>query len=117
MTTFNFEPSFALISYEFSKFYQVLKKYPEKAYCIVFFILQFFCLMILLEIIELNFCDLNINTRRGIEKRGIDDLMIDSGRDSSAGFNKVDINHDYYIHTSDGNQNVEQTEMSIKFNQ
>lgn len=117
LTTFNFEPSFALISYEFSKFYQVLKKYPEKAYCIVFFILQFFCLMILLEIIELNFCDLNINTRRGIEKRGIDDLMIDSGRDSSAGLNKVDINHDYYIHTSDGNQNVEQTEMSIKFNQ
>ena len=117
LTTFNFEPSFALISYEFSKFYQVLKKYPEKAYCIVFFILQFFCLMILLEIIELNFCDLNINTRRGIEKRGIDDLMIDSGRDSSAGLNKVDINHDYYIHTSDGNQNVEPTEMSIKFNQ
>ncbi len=117
LTTFNFEPSFALISYEFSKFYQVLKKYPEKAYCIVFFILQFFCLMILLEIIELNFCDLNINTKRGIEKRGIDDLMIDSGRDSSAGLNKVDINHDYYIHTSDGNQNVEQTEMSIKFNQ
>ena len=31
LTSFNFEPSFVLINYEFSKFYQVLKKNPEKA--------------------------------------------------------------------------------------
>ena len=55
LTSFYFDPSFVLISYEFSKIFQVLKDNPEKAYVIVFFILQFFCLMIVLEIIELNF--------------------------------------------------------------
>ena len=75
LTSFYFEPSFVLISYEFSKFYQVLKDHPEKAYVVAFFILQFFCLMIVLEIIELNFCGLNKNTRRNIIQRGIDDLL------------------------------------------
>ena len=114
LTSFNFEPSFVLISYEFSKFYQVLKKNPEKAYCIVFFILQFFCLMILLEIIELNFCGLNKNTRRMIEQRGIDELLGDSGRDSSVGLNKVDINKDYYIQANDDYQPTEMNEKTSK---
>ena len=114
LTSFNFEPSFVLISYEFSKFYQVLKKNPEKAYCIAFFIFQFFCLMILLEIIELNFCGLNKNTRRMIEQRGIDELLGDSGRDSSVGLNKVDINKDYYIQANDDYQPTEMNEKTSK---
>ena len=92
LTAFYFEPSFILISYEFSKFYQVLKDYPEKAYIVVFFIVQFFCLMILLEIVELNFCGLNKNTKRSISQRGIDELLGDIGRESSI----IDINKDYY---------------------
>ena len=94
LTAFYFEPSFILISYEFSKFYQVLKDYPEKAYIVVFFIVQFFCLMILLEIVELNFCGLNKNTKRSISQRGIDELLGDIGRESSI----IDINKDYFLY-------------------
>ena len=70
--------------------------------------------MILLEIIELNFCRLNKNTRRMIEQRGIDELLGDSGRDSSVGLNKVDINKDYYIQANDDYQPTEMNEKTIK---
>jgi len=100
LTSFYFEPSFVLISYEFSKFFQVLKDYPEKAYVIVFFILQFFCLMIVLEIIELNFCGLNKNTKRNISQRGIDDILEENGRDSTVSLNQIDLNKDYYMNIS-----------------
>ena len=111
LTSFYFEPSFVLISYVFSKFYQALKDNLDKAYCIVFFVLQFFCLMILLEIIELNFCDLNKNSRRNIEKRGIDDLLGDNGRDSSVGLNIMDINKDYYLNKDNEEPKNEQIEL------
>ena len=70
--------------------------------------------MILLEIIELNFCRLNKNTRRMIEQRGIDELLGDSGRDSSDGLNKFDINKDYYIQTNDDYQPTEMNEKISK---
>ena len=100
LTSFYFEPSFVLISFEISKFYQVLKDHPEKAYVIVFFIFQFFCLMIVLEVIELNFCRLNKNTRRNISQRGIDDLLEENGRDSTA----MDINKDIYLGNNTENE-------------
>ena len=100
LTSFYFEPSFVLISFEISKFYQVLKDHPEKAYVIVFFIFQFFCLMIVLEVIELNFCGLNKNTRRNISQRGIDDLLEENGRDSTA----MDINKDIYLGNNTENE-------------
>ena len=107
LTSFYFEPSFVLISYEISKFYQVLKDHTEKAYVLVFFILQFFCLMIVLEIIELNFCGLNKNTKRNISQRGVDDLLEENGRDSTV----VDINKDYYLNCeNEKNEEIELNE-------
>ena len=115
LTSFYFDPSFVLISYEFSKFFQVLKDNPEKAYVVVFFILQFFCLMIVLEIIELNFCGLNKNTKRNISQRGIDELLEENGRDDlSVDLNKIDINKDYYITNPDENQKNEDIELNLR---
>jgi hypothetical protein len=111
LTSFYFEPSFVLISYEFSKFYQVLKDHPEKAYVVVFFILQFFCLMIVLEIIELNFCALNKNTKRNISQRGMSELLEENGRDSTVSLNQIDINKDYYITNSEENKKNEEIEL------
>ena len=107
LTSFYFEPSFVLISYEFSKFYQVLKDHPEKAYVVVFFILQFFCLMIVLEIIELDCCGLNKNTKRNIIKRGVNDFLGENGRDSDI----IDINKDYYMDNNGKNEKKEETEL------
>ena len=104
LTVFYFEPSIVIISYEISKLYEVIKDHPEKAYVVVFFIVQFFCLMIVLEVIELNFCGLNKNTKRNISQRGIDELSDENGRDSSVGMNKIDINKDYYINNPDENE-------------
>ena len=112
LTSFYFEPSFVLISYEFSKFYQVLKDHPEKAYIVAFFILQFFCLMIVLEIIELNFCGLNKNTKRNISQRGVDDLLGENGRDSTVGLNQIDIDKDYYIINPTTNQKNDDIELN-----
>ena len=113
LTSFYFQPSFVLISYEFSKFFQVLKDNPEKAYVVVFFILQFFCLMIVLEIIELNFCGLNKNTKRNISQRGMSELLEENGADdSSVGLNQLDINKDYYIINPAENQKNENIELN-----
>ena len=113
LTSFYFEPSFVLISYEFSNFFQVLKDNPEKAYVVVFFILQFFCLMIVLEIIELNFCGLNKNTKRNISQRGMSELLEENGADdSSVGLNQLDINKDYYIINPAENQKNENIELN-----
>ena len=112
LTSFYFQPSFALISYEFSKIFQVLKDKPKKAYVVVFFIFQFFCLMIVLEIIELNFCGLNKNTRRNIIQRGIDDLLWENGRDSTIGLNQIDINKDYDINNPAENQKNEDIKLN-----
>jgi len=113
LTSFYFDPSFVLISYEFSKFFQVLKDNPEKAYVIVFFILQFFCLLIVLEIIELNFCGLNKNTKRNISQRGMSELLEENGADdSSVGLNQLDINKDYYIINTAENQKNEDIELN-----
>jgi len=113
LTSFYFEPSFVLISYEFSKFFQVLKDNPEKAYVIVFFILQFFCLMIVLEIIELNFCGLNKNTKRNISQRGMSELLEENGADdSSVVLNQIDIDNQYYINNPAENQKNEDIELN-----
>ena len=115
LTSFYFEPSFVLISYEFSKVYQVLKNHPEKAYVVVFFILQFFCFLIVLEIIELNFCGLNKNTKRNISQRGIDELLEENGRDDlSVDLYKIDINKDYYMTNPDENQKNEDIELNLR---
>ena len=108
LTSFYFEPCFVLISYEISKFYQVLKDRPEKAYVLVFFILQFFCLMIVLEIIELNFCGLNKNTKRNISQRGVGDLSEENRRDSFS----IEINEDYYIDDSGESEKNEDIELN-----
>ena len=108
MTSLYLEPSFILLSYEFAKLYHVLKDHPEKAYIVVFFILQFFCLMVLLEIIELNFCGLNKNTKRNISQRGVGDLSEENGRDSFS----IEIHEDYYIDDSGESEKNEDIELN-----
>ena len=107
LTQFYFAPIFILIGHEFTKFIYVLIENPEKAYVVVFFILQFFCLMIVLEIIELDCCGLNKNTKRNIIKRGVNDFLGENGRDSDI----IDINKDYYVDNNGKNEKKEETEL------
>ena len=114
LTSYYFEPCFIIISYQFSKFYLVMLETPEKAYCIIFFILQFICLMIFLEIIELNFWKLNENTRRNIEKRGLLDINDENGRDSSVDQTNIDFDIGYYIMATEDNKKKDEIEMKSK---
>ena len=110
-----FNPNYILISFQISKFVQVLiEEEKDKFYCIFFFILQFFGLMIYLEILELNFCNLNENTKRNIELRGLIDISDEYGRDSS--LNKVEINKDYLINTDMDKENGIDIEMDTRTN-
>ena len=104
LNIYYFSPTYILISYQFSKFIEVLinKDEASKYYCIIFFVIQLFFLMIYLEILELNFCNLNKNTKKNIEFRSIIESSGDNGRDSSIGFGIVDINKDYTINTFEG---------------
>ena len=111
LTQFYFAPIFILIGHEFTKFIYVLIENPEKAYVVVFFILQFFCLMIVLEIIELGFCGLNKNTKRNIIKRGYIDFLGEDGRDS----NIIDINKDYYLDNNGKNEKKRGNRIKRKF--
>ena len=99
-----FRPDFILIVLQFSYISQnLIQTSVDKLYCIIFFIFQFIALMIHLEILELNFCGLNENTRRNIDLRSITEFS-DENRDSSVGFNYIDINKDYLINISEKNE-------------
>ena len=105
LTVYYFTPNFILIVIQFSRITQHLFQMKvEKLYLIVFYIIQFIALMIHLEIIELNFCGLNEFTKQNIDLRGVHDLL-DEGRDSTAGLNKVDINKDYNIDITEKEEN------------
>ena len=103
LNIYYFNPNYILISFQFSKFVDLLinEKGVNKYYCIIFFIFQLFFLMVYLEILELNFCGLNENTKRNIEFRSLIESSGQSGRDSSADLGIVDINKDYSINTSE----------------
>jgi len=65
-----------------------------------------------LEILELNFCGLNKNVKRNVDKRGIDELLGNDGRDSTLGLDgKLDINKDYCI---DSLENVEKNNKFVE---
>ena len=101
LNIYYFSPTYILISYQFSKFIEVLidKDEASKYYCIIFFVIQLFFLMIYLEILELNFCNLNKNTKKNIEFRSIIESEGENGRDSSIGIGAIDINRDYSIYS------------------
>ena len=65
-------------------------------YCLPFYFVQIFAFIIFLEKIEINICNLNKYTKINIELRSLEDL-IDKGRDSTHGFEAIDINDDYSI--------------------
>ena len=108
LTLYYFNPNFVLINFHISQFILILidkSQSTNKYYCIILFVLQFFFLLVYLEIIELNFCGLNKNVKKSVDKRGVDELLGDNGRDSILGINEnIDINKDYYI---DSLENVE----------
>ena len=115
LSVYYFNPNFFLINYQITKFVLVLidqKQTSRKYYCIIFFVLQFFCLLVYLEILELNFCGLNKNVKRNVDKRGIDELLGNDGRDSTLGLDgKLDINKDYCI---DSLENVEKNNKFVE---
>ena len=99
LNIYYFSPNFILISFQFTKFVDVLinEKDFKKYFTIISFIIQLFFLMIYLEILELNFCNLNKNTKKNIDFRSIIESTGDNGRDSSVGLGVVDINSDYSV--------------------
>ena len=102
-----FGPNFVLTTFQISRITMDLINIEAKQlYVIIFFILQFISLMIHLEIIELNFCGLNKYTKRNIELRGIEDLLLE-GRDSTADSQKVDVNKDYDLTISNTEKEIE----------
>ena len=102
-----FGPNFVLTTFQISRItWDLINIKPKQLYVIIFFILQFISMMIHLEIIELNFCGLNKYTKRNIELRGIEDLLIE-GRDSTTNSQKVDINKDYDVAISNTEKEIE----------
>jgi hypothetical protein len=94
-------PNHMLICFEVAKLVNVLtmSKSEYKWYSIILFFLQFVILTFFLEIFEFNFCRLNQNTKRNIEERGSNTMVM---RDSVSSENsKIDI-EDYYIDQSKG---------------
>jgi len=113
LNIYYFSPNFILISFQFTKFVDVLinEKDFKKYFTIISFIIQLFFLMIYLEILELNFCNLNKNTKKNIDLRSIIESTGDNGRDSSVGLGVVDVNGDYSVDLSENgdknNNNIE----------
>ena len=109
LTLYYFNPNFVLINFHISQFILILidkSQSTNKYYCIILFVLQFFFLLVYLEIIELNFCGLNKNVKKNVDKRGVDELLEDGGRDSILGINdNIDINKDYYIDSLENAEN------------
>ena len=102
LNIYYFSPNYILISFQFTKFLDVLinEKDVKKYITIICFIIQLFFLMIYFEILELNFCNLNKNTKKNIEFRSILEASGENGRDSSVGLTAVDINRDYSVDLS-----------------
>ena len=113
LNIYYFSPNYILISFQFSKFVDVLinESDAKKYFTIIFFVIQLFFLMIYLEILELNFCNLNQNTKKSIDFRSTIDSSGENGRDSTIGLGVVDINADYSLDLSENgdktNNNIE----------
>ena len=113
LNIYYFNPNYILISFQFSKFVDVLinESDAKKYFTIFFFVIQLFFLMIYLEILELNFCNLNQNTKKSIDFRSTIDSSGENGRDSTIGLGVVDINADYSLDLSENgdknNNNIE----------
>ena len=113
LNIYYFSPNYILISFQFSKFVDVLinESDAKKYFTIIFFVIQLFFLMIYLEILELNFCNLNQNTKKSIDFRSTIDSSGENGRDSTIGLGVVDINEDYSLDLSENgdknNNNIE----------
>ena len=113
LNIYYFSPNYILISFQFSKFVDVLinESNSKKYFTIIFFVIQLFFLMIYLEILELNFCNLNQNTKKSIDFRSTIDSSGENGRDSTIGLGVVDINADYSLDLSENgdknNNNIE----------
>ena len=113
LNIYYFSPNYILISFQFSKFVDVLinESDAKKYFTIIFFVIQLFFLMIYLEILELNFCNLNQNTKKSIDFRSTIEASGENGRDSSIGLGVVDINADYSLDLSENgdknNNNIE----------
>ena len=60
--------------------------------------------MVYLEIIELNFCELNINTKRNIQNRGDEDLLLKNISKNSTLQELVEFPGGYVVKKSNNNE-------------
>ena len=99
LTISYFTPTHLLICLSVSKFLVVLiqEESALKYLSIIPFVFQFFSLMVYLEIIELNFCGLNKNTKRNIEQRGKEDLLLRNNTVDSTNLEGIEYSKGYYI--------------------
>ena len=109
LNIYYFNPNYILISYQFSKFVDVLINEPQttKLYFIIFFVFQLFFLMIYLEILEFNFCNLNKNTKKNIEFRSLLESQGSIERSVSEDLIAIDINKDYSLNINENEDNIE----------
>ena len=75
-----------------------------KYFCIIPFAFQFFSLMVNLEIIELNFCGLNKNTRRNIQARGEEDMLLKKISRNSTLLETAEFPGGYIVRKSEQNE-------------
>ena len=71
-------PNHMLIAYNINRIFIILTQLENenKWYSILLFLVQFFFLMFYLEILEFNFCNLNKNTKKNINKRSVNEMLV-----------------------------------------
>ena len=106
LTLAYFTPNHMLICLILSKLVSTLIQSESslKYYCIIPFAFQFFSLMVYLEIIELNFCGLNKNTKRNIQNRGDQDMLLKNISRNSTLQELVEFPGGYVVKKSNNNE-------------
>jgi hypothetical protein len=92
LTIVHLTPDFILLGFTISRIIDIAID-TGRYECFALFPLQFITLLFYLEIIELNFCSLNKNTRRNIEARFKEEMLLQGANEKNE--ESLDINSDY----------------------
>ena len=97
LTILHFSPDYILISFTISRILDIILE--TGAYeCLVLFALQFITLMFYLEIFEFNFWGLNKNTRKNIQKREKEEMLLQEKNSRSSSTSEIEISPDYIVY-------------------
>ena len=114
LTIVHLTPDFILLGFTISRIIDIAID-TGRYECFALFPLQFITLLFYLEIIELNFCSLNKNTRRNIEARFKEEMLLQGANEKNE--ESLDINSDYTFNIKrqeslmDENENKNTVEM------